>query len=113
MKQDISIIRGTSKAFRIRVTDANGELLALAAGEKIIFGVKKRPEHEECLIKKAVTEITDGVCTVQIDPADTEALAFGNYSYDVGLLSGDDYFNIIPCSQFHICKNITERGDGS
>ena len=113
MKQDIEIIRGTSNTLNIAVTDANGEPLTLSDGEVIIFGVKKRTEHEKCLIKKIITKVTDGVCSVEISPADTESMDFGKYSYDVGLKSGNDYFNIIPCSEFRVCDNVTGRGDSA
>lgn len=112
MKQDIEIIRGTSNTIHIRVTDASGANYTLASGEKIIFGVKKRPEHDECVLKKIITEITGGVCTVEINPEDTESLPFGKYFYDAGLLSGGDYYNVVPYSEFYIKPNITNRGDG-
>lgn len=117
MKQDIEIVRGTSNTFDIEVTDANGDPYTLADGEQIIFGVKKKPEHGECLIKKVSTACTDGVCTIEIDPEDTLELPFGKYFYDVGLRSGSDFFQIIGCEkfklpEFHILPNITKWGDG-
>ena len=114
MKQEIEIIRGTTNQIQIHVTDrSNGEPYTLADGEKIVFGVKKRPEHDECVLKKIITELTDGVCTVEIKPEDTESLPFGKYSFDVGLLSGKDYYSVIPPSVFHVRENITKRGDGA
>lgn len=113
MKQNIEIIRGTSNTIQIRVTNADGDPLTLAGSEKIIFGVKKKPWNDECVLKKVMTEIENGICTVEIKPEDTEALEFGKYFYDVGMLSGDNYFNIIPSSVFHVMHNITDRGDGA
>ena len=113
MKQDIEIVRGRSETLAITVTDDDGELYTLADGEKIVFGVKKKPEDDECVLKKIITALTDGVCTVEIKPEDTESLPYGKYFYDVGLLSGDNYFTVIPSSVFHVRKNITKRGDGA
>ena len=113
MKQDIEIIRGTSNTFEVEVTDANGEPYTLASGESIIFGVKKRATHMDYVLKKVVTESTDGVCTVILAPEDTASLPFGKYFFDVGLQSGAAFYNIIGCSEFIISENITKWGDGS
>lgn len=113
MNQEIEMIRGTSEKIQIHVFDADGEPYTLASGEKLVFGVKKKPDYEECVLKKVITECTDGVCTVNIAPKDTEGLAYGKYFYDVGLLSGDNYFSVIPPNAFNLIANITKRGDAT
>jgi len=120
MKHDIEIVRGTSEIFKIAVADENGNSYALASGEKLVFGVKKKPTQDDsqCVLKKIITAASDnGLYEVKFDPADTASLPFGKYFYDVGLLSGNDYFPVIACEDgrlpvFHIKPNITKRGDG-
>lgn len=114
-RQDVEIIRGTTNTLEVVVTDADGNLYTPGADEVIIFGVKKRPEHEECVLMKKIrgSECAEGICTIELSPADTARLPFGKYIYDVGLRSGDDYHNIIPPSAFHIEANVTEWGDGA
>jgi hypothetical protein len=113
MAKDIRMVRGTSKTFKIAVTDANGDPYTLQAGEKVIFGVKKQAADEELLICKVVTACTDGICEVELDPEDTVDLTVGKYYYDVGLESGEDYYIIVEMSTFSIAANITKRGDGT
>lgn len=31
------------------------------------------------------------------------------YCYDVGMQSGDDYYNVIPCSDFIVAHAVTKR----
>lgn len=110
MKTDVKIIRGTTNTFNITVTDASGNLYSLASGEKLLFGVKKKHTDEEYLILKTVTDGTNGVYTVTINPDDTEDLDCNRYFYDVGIQSGTAFYNVIEASVFEVCKNITKRG---
>lgn len=111
MKQPLSIIRGTTQTINIAVRDESGATYSLADGEVLRFGVKKRPEDPEnqCLIKKELTiENLDGAYYVlTLLPTDTKELPFGTYHYDVGLQSGTNYYNVIECSDFNLCYNIT------
>lgn len=110
---DIKMIRGTSRTFEISVTDADGNPYTLQDGERVIFGVKKQTTDEELLVCKVVTECTDGVCRVELDPVDTVDLALGRYYYDVGLESGEDYYIIVETSVFNLAANVTKWGDGT
>lgn len=112
MAKDIRMVRGTSRTFEIAVTDADGNAYTLRDGEKVIFGVKKNTNDEELLICKVVSECTDGVCKVELDPEDTANLAVGKYYYDVGLQTGEDYYIVVELSNFAITANVTKWGDG-
>lgn len=113
MRQKIGIVRGTSNTLTLSVVDANGDGYTLSEGEKLLFGVKEKPEDAELLIKKIITECTDGVCTLEFDPADTIDLKYGRYIYDIGLRSGGKYYPVIKASPFVIEPNVTKWGDGS
>lgn len=112
MGKNVEIIRGTSNQFDITISDINGSLYTLKSGDKILFGVKKRATDTEYVILKTVTSGENGVYSVALEPDDTANLTFGKYFYDVGLETGDDYFNIIEPSLFEIKANITKWGDG-
>lgn len=107
-KQKITIVRGTTNEFSLIVTDADGELYPLASGEVIKFGVKKSADDVSLLISKTISSAEeDGSYLFEVEPSDTAQLAFGTYYYDIGLKSGNDYYNIIPCSPFVVGQNIT------
>lgn len=111
MKQPLAIIRGTTQVVNISVNDPGGGAYKLTAGEVLRFGVKRKPEDpdSECVIKKELTaeNLDDNVYVLTLLPADTRDLPFGSYFYDVGLQSGNNYYNVIECSDFVIGYNIT------
>ena len=111
MKQTISIIRGTTNVFQVAVQDASGSPYLLAEGETLIFGVKPKPGEEEYTIVKVLTSdnLLNDTYVVRLSPEDTEDLSYGRYCYDVGLQRGNDYYMVLPCSDFNVEHNITER----
>jgi hypothetical protein len=113
MAQKIEIVRGTTNTFNIAVRDADGREYALADGEKIVFGIKRNLDDPEAIVVKTATAGTDGVYAVTIVPSDTADLDPGRYHYDVGLQSGENYFNVIEHNPFIIQANVTRRGDGA
>lgn len=113
MTQVIEIVRGTTNTLEINVTDANGVAYTTAAGEKIVFGVKKKPGDTELLIVKTASFVTVGTYLVTLDPDDTANLAYGRYMYDVGLQSGNAFYNIVEPSYFVVTDNVTSRGCAS
>jgi len=111
MKQPLAIVRGTTKTMTIRVTAEDGSVYTLEEGEVLRFGVKKHPGDTAYLFSKDMSSssLADGVYSFIINPGDTEDLDFGCYFYDVGLQSGSEYFNVIPCSDFRVEYNVTKR----
>lgn len=110
MVQKIEIIRCTTNVFQVTVTDAKGALYNLGSGEKIVFGLKAKPTDTELLLTKTAEILGEGLFKISLCPEDTENLAPGRYSYDVGLDNGTDFFNIIEPSPFVIVQNVTCRG---
>lgn len=107
----INIIRGTTNDLSLSIEDENGEQYTLQDGEKIIFGVKSNAENSDYDIVKTLTsaDMVDGICTIKLTPADTAELAFGRYYFDIGLQTADDYYMIVPCDEFYICKAVTQK----
>lgn len=109
--QTITIVRGTTLPLTVQIADADGNAYTLSAGETLRFGVKTGPMATEYLFSKDITSAAydgDGGYSFTIDPADTEALDFGSYWYDMGLQNGSAYYNVIPASAFNVAYNITE-----
>lgn len=110
MAQKIEIVRGTTNTFKIAVTDADGREYAPASGETVVFGIKKNPEDMDPLFQITAKIVGTGIFKVDLTPAHTEDLDCGRYWYDVGLQSGEDFYNIIEPNPFIIQPNITARG---
>lgn len=114
MGQKINVIRGTTCKFDIQLKDESGEFYRLKDGEVLRFGIKDKMELDKTLITKQITAADineDGdAYTLHITPEDTEHLDLRRYYYyDVGLQSGNDYYNVIPCSDFALGINITSK----
>lgn len=108
----LSIIRGTTNDLSLNIEDENGKQYSLKDGEKIIFGVKENVENSDYNIVKTLTstDIVDGICTIKLTPMDTVELAFGRYYFDIGLQTANgDYYMIVPCDEFYICKAVTQK----
>ena len=111
MKQNISIVRGTTNVFQIAVQDTSGSPYLLSEGETLIFGVKAKTSDKDYMVHKVLTSdnLLNDTYLVRINPEDTANLSCGRYCYDVGLQRGNDYYMVLPCSDFTIEHNITER----
>lgn len=113
--QPLFMVRGTTQPINVVITTDVGDSRPLADGEILRFGLKKKPTDAECLVMKELSS-TDAIGTERnefvfvLNPTDTQNLDFGCYYYDVGLQNGVEYFNVIPCSEFHIGHNITSVG---
>lgn len=112
LKTDVEIVRGTTNTFEITVTNAFGELYELGTNEKLLFGVKRNHDDTEYIFVKTVKIGNNGVYTVVVHPEDTEKCDCCKYFFDVSIQSGNNFYNIIEASSFHIKKNITKWGCG-
>jgi hypothetical protein len=112
VQTDVEIVRGTTNTFEITVTNANGEPYILGSNEKLLFGVKKSHTDTKYIFVKTVRTGENGVYTVTIYPEDTEKCECCKHFYDVAVQSGDNFFNVIEASFFHVRKNVTCWGCG-
>ena len=120
MGETIEIVRGTTNSFEIALKDETGAFYTMQPDEIMRFGVKDRVSFVGCKLVNTkyilVKEITyeninskGNAYVLTLRPEDTENMEFRGYSYDIGLQSGTDYFNVVPCSDFKLCQNITSR----
>lgn len=107
----LTVLRGTTNIFRLSILDPEGEYYYLAPGEVLRFGVKHHHTQTACLIQKELTadDLSGGAYPVKLTPEDTAELACGEYSCDVGLQSGEDYFSILPPMPFILEPNVTGK----
>lgn len=110
MTQGIEIVRGTTNTIEVNVLDADGVAYTVVAGEKIVFGLKKKATDPDFILVKVASFNTVGSYLVGLTPNDTKDLEYGRYVYDVALQSGNNFYNIIPPSPFDIVANVTKWG---
>jgi hypothetical protein len=85
---NLSMVRGDSFAFDLRLTDFDGVITDIA------FTAKKRAKDTEAVIAKTfsdgVTKISEGVYRVRVAPQDTSNVEAGRYMYDIQVTMGED-----------------------
>ncbi len=114
MQQALEIVRGTTNAFGITVTDENGALYTLETDQVLVFGVKRGKTDTERVLVKQITHAANGEYYLELTPEDTADLEPGKYYYDVGMQSGSHvFYNVIKASPFTVLPNMTELGDGT
>lgn len=113
-QMQIEIVRGTTNAFGISVTNHNGDPYVLENEQFLVFGIKRNERDENRVLSKRITRLVDGQYYLELSPSDTSDLSIGQYYYDVGLQHGDNiFYNVIESSPFIIKPNITKLGDGA
>lgn len=111
MAYEIIITRGTTSTQKIILLE-NDQPYILKNTEYIKFGVKENGYAKRLLIDKQFTAADQDAETGEIEfkilPKDTASWPVKTYKYDIGLQSGEDYFIIIPESNFILQQNITQ-----
>ena len=99
----IYLTRGDSASFVPSVTDDSGNAYTIQADDTVIMTVKKTTSDTAYLFQKNLIN-----SEFAIKPADTEALDYGDYVYDVQLTMANGYNDtIIPPTLFRIMEEVT------
>ena len=111
MSYEIEMIRGTTSVQQIRLMEEDQPYF-LSEDEYLRFGVKEAGYNTRFLINKKFTSKDQdkytGIVEFKIFPDETIKWPIKTYKYDIGLQSGEDYFIVIPESDFIIHQNITQ-----
>lgn len=100
---DIQLTRGDTAYLTVSLI-FNGEEYVMSSSDTLTLSVKKNVNNAEYVFSKSVT----GGNEIHIEPADTAALAFGKYKYDVQLNTSDgDVYTVIPPSVFELLVEVT------
>lgn len=100
---DIVLTRGDSADIIVNITDANGDAYTPAEGDVIKFTLKKNCETSDIIIQKTLVN-----SIISLVPADTEALPYGIYYFDVQLTTaGDEVYTVVAPHKFIIDKEVT------
>lgn len=98
---NILITRGDTAVIDISIKDENGEEYTLQEGDQIIFSVKRIATQPDVIIEKVLTSKQ-----LILDSADTDALTFGTYKYDMVLISGSDVSTFICFKDFIVGEEV-------
>ena len=107
--QVIEIVKGTTNVFQVVVFDKFKKKYELSSGEVLVFGIKKDCEQKNPIFQIESTTTDQNENYFKIKPEHTQNLPCGEYVYDVGLVSGSDFYNIIEPNPFIIRENVTVR----
>ena len=111
----ISVIRGSSKAFEITVTDDQDEPVDLT-GATMYFTVKRDISEPLPTVRKSSADPTQiliaaprtGVAKLFLVPGDTHGKSIGGYVFDVWVILVDGRrIPVIPPSQFEVEQGVT------
>jgi hypothetical protein len=83
-KTTITLTRGDTFKAQISITDPDGNPYEIHEGDSVRFAAKKHytdPDTEVLIVKNIPTDSL----VLQLDPADTKDLPFGEYVYDIQL----------------------------
>ena len=83
----IYMTRGDTPTLNVNIIiAATGEAYTPAAGDSVIFRLKRTPNEDTILLQK---NVEDGVLAFDVN--DTAYLAFGNYRYSLELVTAGGY----------------------
>lgn len=100
---NITLTKGDSFYCLLELTK-NGEAYEPDVGDVIVFGLKKCHLDSTTLITK---QIPTDTLMLHLDPSDTEALAVGDYMYDIEVqLATGDVDTVINRAKFTIVPEV-------
>lgn len=100
----IVLTRGDSRDVKITLTDVDGYPYMPVEGDELWFTLKKTPASEDILLEKSIDSDT---LTISFVEADTENFVFGEYRYEVELVtSNNDHYTVIKNTPFIITEEL-------
>lgn len=105
---NITLTRGDSASIAVGLKNPDGSDYTLQSGDVLMFTVKYNCITEDVIIQKDIS--SDGI--INLLPADTAALLYDVYFYDVQLTRANGAVNtVIPPRDFIVAKEVTFGGD--
>lgn len=105
--RSISMIRGDDETLLVRRSGPDGSALPFAPGEVLTLTVREDAESDILLqLRSGLT--TEGEALFTIAHADTAALDFGRYVYDIQHTGAEGRITTyVPLSRFILQKEVT------
>ena len=106
-RNNIFMTRGDTVSLRVELVDYEGDPYYLKDGDVAIFRMKRCACNDKLLIEKEMDVNEDGEVFLCLDPEDTEFLKFGLYSYEIEVVTAEDYhFTVIDNGTIEIGKEL-------
>ena len=100
----IRITRGDSLSIMVTLTDNDGYSYDPLPNDVIYFRVKKSASASDVLIEK---QIDTNTLVIELHESDTKNLAFGNYKYEIEVITeNDDHYTVIKNAPFIITEEL-------
>jgi hypothetical protein len=103
---EIELTRGDSATLTVNITDAAGKPYTVRDTDTLTLSVKKDVKDPKPSVQKSI----HGNNRIHLEPKDTAGLEFGNYVYDVELLTAEgDVYTVIEKTFFRLREEVTTR----
>lgn len=101
----INITRGDTAYINVNIQNvSNGDQYEIGSGDKVTMSVKKTTEDSSYAFQKFIIGSGD----INIVPADTSDLEFGEYVYDIQIeTTAGEVFTVVPPAVFNVMKEVT------
>lgn len=108
---DIPFTRGDTCPLKFSLVDNDGTKLTLTGSDELYFTVKKSFTTSEKIMQKTfgqgdIIQEEDGSYKLIIEPTDTDHLNYGNYVWDLQLVSGD-YTRTLAIGNLTLTNEVT------
>lgn len=81
---DMETIRGNTASFSFKCKNKTNGLSMFKDGDSVYFTIRKIIGGD-ALLQKICNTFPNDICTIEVSPAETQALDEGNYIYDLVL----------------------------
>ena len=103
---EIELTRGDSATLTVSITDGEGTPYIVRDTDTLTLSLKKDVKDPKPCVQKSI----NGNNTIHFEPKDTAGLEFGNYVYDVELLTAEgDVYTVIEKTLFKLREEVTTR----
>lgn len=101
----IELTRGDSCCIGLSLTTEDGSPYEPLGGDQIFLRLKKKAKDDSAILINKEGSIWD--MTIQLEESDTAELEFGNYFYEIELVTEDNkHFTVIPATKFKIGEEL-------
>ena len=100
----IKLTRGDTAYITVSIENAVNDEYVMSAMDTLTLSIKRRITDVDYILQKTIT----GENMFHIYPEDTKNLRFGEYKYDIQLVTENgDVFTIVPPSSFVLMEEVT------